>query len=91
MFEFIEIANAGVISDAPRVSALGLNVLNFLLSVFGVLAIIMLTVAGVKYFFSAGSETRLESAKKATAYVIIGIAVALGALIIVRQVIDLLE
>jgi len=48
-------------------------------------------VAGVKFFFSAGSETRLESAKKATAYVIIGIAVALGALIIVRQVIDLLE
>ena len=84
--KLISIAHAGVISDAPKLSGVALNVLNFLLAVFGIIAIISLTVAGIIYLTAGGSEQRIETAKKMTLYSIIGIAAALAAMVIVRQI-----
>ena len=49
--EFINIAHAGVITDAPTLASSGMKILNFLLSVFGIIAIIMAVVSGMLYFF----------------------------------------
>lgn len=84
--ELINIAHAGVISDAPKLSSVALNALNFLLSVFGIVAIISLVVAGIIYLTASGSERRIETAKKMALYSIVGIVVALAAMVIVRQV-----
>jgi hypothetical protein len=84
--KFINIAQAGVISDAPKLSNVALNALNFLLSVFGFIAIIGLVVSGIVYLTAGGSEQRIETAKKMTLYSIIGIAVALAAMVIVKQI-----
>ena len=84
--KLINIAHAGVISDAPKLSGVALNALDFLLSVFGIIAIISLIVAGIIYLTAGGSEKRIETAKKITLYSIIGIAVALAAMVIVRQI-----
>jgi len=80
------IALAGVISDAPRVATVVGNALQFLLSIFGACAIIGLVVAGILYLFSSGDERQIEHAKTATKYSIIGIAVALGALVILNAI-----
>ncbi len=80
----INIAQAGVISDAPSLSSAGINFLNFLLSVFGIIAIIMLVVSGIIYFFSAGNEELNKKAKRATTYAIVGIILASSGMIIVR-------
>lgn len=61
------------------------NALNFLLSIVGIVAIIMLVVGGVMYLTSAGDEDRIDTGKSIVKYAMIGIAVALGALVLVRQ------
>jgi len=83
---FIPIAHAGVISDAPTFKEIGVNILFFLLSVAGVIAIMALVVSGVMYFFSAGDEMRMETAKKSAKYALIGVIIAMGGMIIVKLI-----
>jgi hypothetical protein len=63
--------------------------LNFLLSVVGIIAIIMLVVGGLMYLLSAGDEDRMKTGKTIVIYSLIGIAVALSALVLVTQVVRL--
>lgn len=77
---------AGVIDDATPISEVAGNILDFLLSVFGILAILALVVAGGMYLLSGGDTERAAQAKRAATYAMIGVAVALGALVIVRQI-----
>jgi fumarate reductase subunit D len=72
-------------------SQIALNFLNFLLSIVGVLAIIMLVVGGIMYLSSAGDDDRIKTAKNIVTYSIIGIIVSLAALVIVTQIATLLS
>jgi len=74
------------VSGSIGIAQIAVNVLNFLLGIVGTIAIIMLVLAGMMYLTSAGSESRIETAKKMTTWSVVGIAIALAALIIVRQV-----
>ncbi len=67
-----------------------INILELLLSVVGVLAIIGMVIGGIMYMTSYGDTDRIETAKKIFTYSIIGITVALGSLIIVKQVSNLI-
>lgn len=91
MIHIIPIAHAGVIADAPPISQLLYNIFTFLLSVFGIIAIIGLVIAGLIYLMSAGNENMLEKAKKAMTYSIIGIVVALAGIIIMKGIAMLLK
>ena len=86
MNHIIEIAHAGVISDAPTFQQIGSNILYFLLSIVGIIVIIALLISGATYFFSAGNEMRMETAKKSVKYAILGIVIAMGGMIIVKLV-----
>lgn len=68
------------------VIAIARNILNFLLSIVGVVAIIMLIVGAFMYLTAAGDEDRIDTGKKIAKYSVIGIAIALAALVLVRQV-----
>lgn len=83
---FINIAHAGVISDAPSISNIAMNVLNFLLSVVGIIAIISLVVSGLLYFFSFDDKKRMQVAKRSVQYSIVGIALALGGMVLIRLI-----
>jgi hypothetical protein len=83
---FISIAHAGVIADAPSFQKIGTNVLNFLLSTFGIIAIIALVISGMLYFFSAGDEKRMETAKQSAKYSVLGIIIAMGGMILVKMI-----
>lgn len=82
-----ETAHAALFESAPTIQEILIRVLDFLLSIFAVLAIISAVVAGILYMKSAGSEKDLETAKRATRYVLIGILVGLGVLVIVKQIV----
>jgi len=86
MIHFINIAHAGVISDAPTFKEIGINVLDFLLSAAGIIAIIVLVLSGMIYLFSAGDERRIEVAKKSATYAIVGIILILGSMVLVRLI-----
>lgn len=68
------------------IEVIAMNVLNFLLGIVGTLAIIMLVYGGIKYLTAAGNEDSIEKGKKLIKWAVIGIAIALAALVIVRQV-----
>lgn len=80
----------GVIAKATPIAQILANVLNFLLSVAGVIGIIGLVVAGVLYLVASGDEGRVRLAKRMALYCVIGIVVVLGALVLVTQLVSFL-
>lgn len=85
-------ANADdMINRAYTVKDIAMNILNFLLSVTGVIAIIGLVVGAVFYLTSYGDEERMEKGKKIVTASIIGIIIALSAIVIVRQAVTLIS
>lgn len=82
-------STSATVTAAPTLLDIIQNVLNFLLSLVGVLAIVMLVWGGMMYLTSGGDEKRADSAKSIVKWAIIGIAVALGSLVLVTQVANL--
>lgn len=79
-------ADNSEVSGALSLSQIATNVLNFLLGIFGVLSMIMLVIGGLTYVTAAGSEERIDKGKKIFTYALIGIVVAMSALVIVKQI-----
>lgn len=77
-------AFAGVISDAKPLTQSLTDILNFLLLIFGVIAILGMIVAGVLYFTAGGDERQVMNAKRAFTWCVIGVVVTLGSLVLVR-------
>lgn len=78
--------NNAQVAAAQSFTEIAGNVLNFLLSIIGILAIIMLVIGGFMYLTAAGDENRAETGKRIVTYATIAIAVALSALVLVVQV-----
>jgi Type IV secretion system pilin len=85
IFTFFPVAHAGSITNAPSVTTLLVNVLQFLLSIAGVVGIIGMLVAGFLYLGASGDERQLRKAKTVATVSVIGIVVILAALVIVTQ------
>jgi type IV secretory pathway VirB2 component (pilin) len=73
-------------TTATSLSTIANNVLKLLLSISGIIAIIFLVVGGLTYMTAYGEEKRAETGKKIITNAIIGIALIMGALVIVNQV-----
>lgn len=78
--------NNATVASAQTFTQIASKVLSFLLSLAGIIAIIMLVFGGFTYLASAGDEGRAETGKKIALYAVIGIALALAALVLVTQV-----
>ena len=66
------------------------NVLRLLLSIVGMLAIIMMVIGGIWMFSAAGNEKQYETGRSIVTYAIIGLAIAIGSLVIAQQVANLI-
>lgn len=86
----VKTASAGIITDAPKISTVLLNALNFLLQIFGFFAIIGIIISGFLYLTAAGNERQIQKAKKAFSYSAIGIIVALGGMIIIKTLVEMI-
>ncbi len=74
------------VAAAQTLTAVAMKVLNFLLSITGIIAIIMMVIGGFTYLTAAGDEGKSEVGKKIVTYAIIGVLVSLGSLVIVTQI-----
>lgn len=74
------------IAAAPTLTSVAVKVLNFLLSITGIVAIIMMVIGGFAYLTAAGDEGKAEVGKKIVTYAVIGVVVSLGSLVIVTQI-----
>jgi hypothetical protein len=62
------------------------NLMNWLLYIVGFLAIIAFVISGIQYLLAGASEEMAKQAKANMQYAMIGVVVALSALIIIRAV-----
>lgn len=73
------------LSSAP-VTFLIMNLMNWLLAIFGLLAIIAFVISGLQYITATGDEKQAETAKRNATYSIIGIIVALSGFVIIKAI-----
>lgn len=78
------------IAAAPTIKVIVTRVLNLLLSIVGIIAMIGLVIGGSFYLTAYGDEDKIKTGKKIITNSLIGIAVAMGALVLVKQVAGLL-
>ncbi len=62
------------------------NIMQWILALIGVIAVIAFVIAGILYLTAAGDEDRMQQAKRAMIYAIVGVIVALIGLVILRAV-----
>ena len=62
------------------------NFTNWILGIFGFLAIISFLVSGMMYFFSAGDDKAQEKAKKQMTWSIMGVVIGLIGLVVIYTV-----
>jgi len=62
------------------------NTMNWGLGILGFIAIIGFVISGILYLTAAGVQTRIDQAKKAMSYSIIGVIVALAGYVIIKAV-----
>lgn len=82
---------AGVISEAQPLSVSLTKILNFLLLVFGLIAILGMIIAGVLYFTAQGDERKIMFAKRAFQSGVFGVVVTLGSMVFVWTIARLLS
>lgn len=83
-------ADTSPVAGALTIKDIAIRVLNLLLSLIGIFGIMGLVIGGGFYLTAYGDEDRIDKGKEIIAASIIGIVVAFGALVIVRQVASLL-
>lgn len=83
---FINTAHAGAISSAPDIASVLMNVVNFLLSIVGVLAIIGIVISGILYLTAAGDMRRISLAKAGLVTSVIGTIIAFGAMVLLNGI-----
>lgn len=66
------------------------TIMQWLLGLVGIVGVIGFAIAGILYLVAAGDETRIDQAKNAMMYSIIGIVVALVGLIVVNAIASML-
>lgn len=72
--------------DNLSASQILVRLINFLLAIVGTLFLISMVVGGIWYFVGGADESKVELGKKTIQYSIIGLVVALAAMIILRQI-----
>lgn len=78
--------NNAAVAGALTLTQIAMRVLNFLLSILGVLALIMMVIGGTLYTTAAGDSKKAETGKNMAQAAIIGVIIAMSSMVILQQV-----
>lgn len=78
--------NTGLPSSSSGIKGILANLLNWLMMIFGIVAVIGFIISGIQYFLSAGDEKLAQTAKRNATYSILGVIVALSAVVVIRAI-----
>ena len=78
--------NVGLPTNPNGLAGVISNFTNWILDIFGFLAIISFVVSGIMYILAAGDEDAQEKAKKQMTWSIVGVVVGLVGLVIIYAV-----
>jgi type IV secretion system pilin len=79
-----QINNANKNPDLNIVNKIGINLINFILTIGGALAIIFIIAGGLRYVVSAGDPGQIATAKATIQYAITGLLVIIFAIVVVN-------
>jgi hypothetical protein len=85
-----EVLASGVIDEAPRVAFVLRETFFFFLTISGVIVLIAFVVSGILYLISGGNNERIETAKRALYFSIIGSVLILSTLILFYTIVSFL-
>jgi hypothetical protein len=74
------------ISSALSLTQIAMKTLDFLLGIVGIIAVIMLLIGGIAYMTAGGDTKRAETGRDIVKNALIGIAIVMSALILVKQI-----
>jgi len=86
ILEILRDNNGATPGSALSVRQILEKILNFALSISGVIAIIATVIGGIMYLTSGGDEERAKKGKNIFVYSVIGIIIVVGSLAIVSQI-----
>lgn len=75
------------ITNVNQVWTIVLNILNLLLSLAGILAVVFIIIGGIRYIISQGESSGISAAKQTIVRAIVGLVLAIGAVVILNFVI----
>jgi hypothetical protein len=75
------------IQNALSLTQIAMKTLEFLLGIVGIIAVIMLLIGGIAYMTAGGDTKRAETGRDIVKNALIGIAIVMSALILVKQVV----
>ena len=78
---------AGGTGTTTNVGTLIKTIVNVLLYILGAIAVIMIVIGGIKYTYSNGDSSSVQSAKNTILYAVVGLVIAIMAFAIVNFVI----
>lgn len=79
------------INNANSLGDILANVLDFILTLIGILALISLIFSGFSYLTSVGDKNKVDTAKKIALYSVIALAVSGGSIIMIRTILSFLN
>lgn len=79
-------ADLGVPAPEGGIAQIVFNLLLWLVTIFGIVAMIGFVVSGIQYVVAAGNESTMESAKRNMTYSIIGVIVGLSGYVIILAI-----
>lgn len=79
-------SNTGLPEPAGGIAGILGYVMNWLLAMFGIIAIIAFVISGVQYLTAAGDEGQAETAKRNMKFAMMGVLVGLSAYIIIDAI-----
>ncbi len=78
--------NPAELQAALSLTQIATNTLQFLLSIVGIIALIMLLLGGFAYLTAGGDTKRAETGREIVKNSLLGIAIVMAALILVKQI-----
>ena len=63
-----------------------MRLINFLLAIVGSLFLISMLIGGIWYFSAGADESKIELGRKTITYSIVGITIAIAAMVVLRQI-----
>lgn len=85
-FMFIEIAQAGIIDEAPSIYELLIRVIKMILNFVGALAALGMIGSGTIYVMSSGNREQQKFAKTVLTGSVVGLVIILVSLVVVSSV-----
>ena len=79
-------AEATGVPDISGIFCVLVNTINYLLSIGGAVALIMLVVGGLQYMVSGGDEKAITAAKSTISHAVLGLLIIFGAILIINTV-----